>query len=83
MTDRETLLRKLSSAQFALWELHLHLNTHPDDSEALRMHDQYEIRCAKLRREYEDTYGPLSPTTGEGALWLQPPWPWDVTEDDG
>ncbi len=83
MTDRETLLRKLSSAQFALWELHLYLNTHPDDSEALRMHDQYEVKCAKLRREYEDTYGPLSPTTGEGALWLQPPWPWDVTEDDG
>ncbi len=83
MTKRETLLRKLSTVQFALWELHLYLNTHPTDMEALAMHERYEVQCAKLKSEYEDTYGPLSPMTGEGALWLQPPWPWDVSEDDG
>ena len=47
MTKREMLLRKLSTAQFALWELHLYLNTHPTDLEALALHEKYEIKCAK------------------------------------
>ena len=83
MSKRETLLRKLTAAQFALWELHLYLNTHPTDMEALAMHERYEVKCAKLRSEYEEKYGPLTPMKGEGAQWLQNPWPWDATEDDG
>lgn len=82
MTKRETLLRKLSTAQFALWELHLYLNTHPTDLEALALHEKYELKCAKLKTEFEEKYGPLSPMKGEGAAWLQNPWPWDVKEDD-
>ena len=46
------------------------------------MHEKYEMRCAALRREYEEKYGPLSPAAGEGISWLQNPWPWDVKEDD-
>lgn len=83
MTKRETFLRKLSTAQFALWELHLYLNTHPTDMEALAMHERYEVKYAKLKSEFEEAYGPLSPVTGEGAEWLKNPWPWDTTEDDG
>lgn len=82
MTKKETLLRKLSMAQFSLWELHLYLDTHANDMEALSMHEKYEIKYAKLKKEYEDTFGPISPVQGEGIEWLKNPWPWDNTEVD-
>ena len=42
MNDREMLLRKLSGAQFALWETHLFLDTHPYDANALTAKKKYE-----------------------------------------
>lgn len=82
MNQREKLLRNISSVQFALWELHLYLNTHPTDLEALAMHEQYEMKLMKLRREFEENYEPLTPMTGEGVDWLKNPWPWDVEGDE-
>ncbi len=82
MSNRETLLRQLSSVQFALWELHLYLNTHPNDLSALGMHEKHSLKYKKLKEEYEEKYGPLSPKTGEGIEWLKNPWPWDVGVGD-
>ena len=78
MNKREKLMRSLSAVQFALWELHLYLNTHPTDLEAIALHEQYEAKLRKLRDEYESKYGPLTPTVGEGVDWLKNPWPWDI-----
>ena len=78
MNKKEKLLRSLSAVQFALWELHLYLDTHPADMEAISLHEQYGIKLNKLRREYEEAYGPLTPGVGEGVDWLKNPWPWDV-----
>ena len=82
MSKREKLLRQLSSVQFALWELHLYLDTHPGDLEAISMHERYEVRFASLKKEYEEKYGPLSPMLGEGVDWLKNPWPWDKEGED-
>ncbi len=82
MSNREKLLRKLSSVQFALWELHLYLNTHPNDMSALAMHEKYELQLRKIRAEYEENYGPLTPKRGEGIEWLKNPWPWDTGAGD-
>lgn len=82
MSHREKLLRSLSAAQFALWELHLYLDTHANDMEALSLHEKYEVRYARLKQEYEASYGPLMPTKGEGLRWLNDPWPWDVQGGD-
>ena len=78
MSNREKLLRTLSSVQFALWELHLYLNTHPEDMTALGMHEKYAKKLQELTAEYEESFGPLSPRTGEGIEWLKNPWPWDI-----
>ncbi|MBQ7638611.1 MAG: spore coat protein CotJB [Clostridia bacterium] len=78
MNKREKLLKSVSQVQFALWELHLYLNTHPADMEAAALHSQYEQKLKKLCDEYEDKYGPLTPAAGEGAEWLKNPWPWDI-----
>ena len=82
MNKREKLLRSISAVQFALWELHLYLNTHPADMEALSLHEQYEMKLAKLRAEYEEKYGPLTPMRGEGIDWLKNPWPWEIEGDE-
>ncbi|MGN1131670.1 MAG: spore coat protein CotJB, partial [Ruminococcus sp.] len=34
MTERDILLKKLSSVSFAMFELRLFLDTHPDSTEA-------------------------------------------------
>ena len=49
MNKREKLMRSLSAVQFALWELHLYLNTHPTDLEAIALHEQYEAGRPLLR----------------------------------
>lgn len=82
MSKREKLLRSLSAAQFALWELHVYLDTHPTDLEAIALHEKYEKKYHALRSEYEANYGPLSPVSGEGVSWLQEPWPWDAEGRD-
>lgn len=82
MTNREKLLRNLSAIQFALWELHLYLNTHPTDMQALALHEQYKIKYAKCKKEFEEQYGPLTASRGEGIDWLKNPWPWDNQECD-
>lgn len=82
MSTREKLLRNLSSIQFALWELHLYLDTHPNDLEAVSLHEKYEMKFMNAKREYEERFGPLTPTVGEGVDWLTNPWPWDIKGDE-
>lgn len=78
MTAQQKLLRRLSALQFALWELHLYLDTHPSDLQAASMHAKHEKQLTELKAEYESRFGPLSPPKIEGADWLKNPWPWDV-----
>lgn len=81
MTQREKLLLRLSSAQFARWELHMYLDTHPNDMQAIAMEKKYADMASALVEEYESKYGPLSPRSGVAAEWLQNPWPWDYTRE--
>lgn len=79
MTDREALKRKISMAQFAAFELHLFLNTHPDNQEALEKFRKYSEKTETLTKEFEANYGPLSSSSAEGNRWewINDPWPWE------
>ena len=77
--NREELMRKLSASQFAMWELHMYLDTHPTDKEAMSLYRKYENKTKQLREDYESMYGPISYSSSETAAdWLKSPWPWDV-----
>jgi spore coat protein JB len=78
---REALLLRLSAAQFAAWEMHVFLDTHPSNKEALALRDKYVRECAQLKREYEEKYGLLTFQSGSPNQWLANPWPWDYEED--
>lgn len=80
VNERDMLLRRLSSAQFAAWETHMYLDTHPNDMAAMAIMRKYDKRAAELRAEFERKYGPLSPMDNYGEMsfeWLDSPWPWD------
>lgn len=78
MNEKNTCLKKLSAAEFALWELHLYLDTHPADLQVLALYRKMQSKYMLLRHEYVDRFGPLTALEGEGVEWLKDPWPWEI-----
>ena len=74
---KEKLLIRLSSAQFAMFELRLFLDTHPNDKDAKAMFEKYQSKYEALKKEYEEQFGPLSLNGKNSDEWLKDPWPWD------
>lgn len=79
MTEQEALRRRICAAEFAAWELHLFLDTHPDNAEAARKLEEYRAKGARLRKEYEEKYGPIGELMTEVSrwAWITDPWPWE------
>lgn len=83
MNERERLLRRLSAAQFAAWELHMFLDTHPNDAQANSKFEQYKLKASDLKKEYESKFGPITIDKSMGnAEWLSDPWPWEYMKED-
>jgi spore coat protein JB len=59
-------------------DLHLYLNTHPADREALAKYNAAAAEADTLAREYEKSFGMLS--MGRPSQypwqWIADPWPW-------
>ena len=77
MNDRKKLLMHLSATQFAAWELHMYLDTHPCDRAANEMFRKYTNEAKMLKKEFEEKYGPLTIANSNEADWLKSPWPWE------
>lgn len=76
--SRDEMLRQLSALDFYSIDLHLYLNTHPDDRDALNKYNAVVTEAGALRREFENMYGPLMQNQ-PGRLpwqWIDNPWPW-------
>ena len=84
MSEQEALRRRLYAAQFAAWELHLFLDTHPGNQEASDKLEVYEARVQKLRAEYERKYGPIGENMQDTSryAWISDPWPWEQEDND-
>lgn len=82
MTEREQILRQLASYDFAVTELHIYLDTHPDDTAAGDALSRYEAKSRLMREKFEEKFGPLSPSDENGNrwAWISDPWPWDTQE---
>ena len=80
MSERETLLNRISGAQFAAWELHMYLDTHPNDTAALKSYQKYAHETKELINQFENKFGPLVSTDVFGDNnwdWINNPWPWE------
>ncbi|MDR1892279.1 MAG: spore coat protein CotJB [Oscillospiraceae bacterium] len=85
MTEQELLKRKISVEDFAEWELHLYLDTHPQDAAAKMAMNGHVAKKQELKQQYESKYGPLTGPLNFAAptrLWLKDPWPWEYEEED-
>lgn len=65
---------------FAVQELALYLDTHPDDKEALELYRTYQRMLHKGNMDFGDKCGPLThamPVDDKTYSWLNDPWPWE------
>jgi spore coat protein JB len=85
MNEKDLLLRKIKSVDFVIWELHIFLDTHPNNTDALALHEKYSKKRDVLVAEYEQKYGPLtmsSVTSDTKWQWVSDPWPWDYIKEE-
>lgn len=79
MTERDILLKKLSSVAFAMFEIRLFLDTHPDSTDAMAKFDDLNDKYVKQKEKFEDEYGPLLSKDADSPVqWIKGPWPWEV-----
>ena len=66
------------------WELHLFLDTHPNNCDAARRLEEYRQRLARMVKEYEEKFGPMGELSSQTSrwAWINGPWPWERTGDD-
>ena len=75
---------KIATIDFALVDMHLFLDTHPDNTAIAKKINEYEEKSLNLKFEYENNYGPLTTSAENGNrwAWISNPWPWDSTIEE-
>lgn len=80
MNEREMLMNKIMKYDFALKELNLYLDTHPDCRRALALFDKYRNIKSAATEAYVSKYGPVIPEQNRNTdhwTWTDEPWPWE------
>ncbi len=76
--EREQILMEIKELNFAVIELGLYLDTHPEDQRALCLHRKHVKELKDLKDKYQKVYGPLSIYYPCNKWrWLEEPWPWE------
>ena len=78
--DKERLLYQVMAYSFAINDLNLYLDLHPDNKEILELFKKYVKEEKELCNEYVKKYGPLevSEVMGQKFDWINSPWPWET-----
>ena len=81
-SQRLSLLQQINEISFAVDDMLLYLDTHPEDKKALNYFTDISNQRNKLMDEYARKYGPL--TIDEAVSdsesiwkWSQQPFPWE------
>lgn len=80
MTQKSQLLNQIRAEDFALYDTALYLNNHPSSKEALCYYKARKENVAALKKQYENTFGPLTIDTNADNncwRWVEGPWPWE------
>ncbi|HWO55682.1 MAG TPA: spore coat protein CotJB [Paenibacillus cookii] len=76
------LLEQLQVIDFALVELNLYLDTHPDDLKRIEQYNRLAQERIPLVRKFQELYGPLMHFGHAYSKfpfeWPESPWPWQV-----
>lgn len=72
---RREMINQIRCYEFAINELALYLDTHPDDEKALCLHRKYARMVKDLKDKYQKVYGPLTINFPCNKWrWLEEPW---------
>ena len=75
---RREMMMKIRELDFAIIELALYLDTHPDDQKALCLHREYCKEVKPVKDQYQKVFGPLTiHYPCNKWRWLEEPWPWE------
>ncbi len=78
---KKEMLRKIQEYSFAIVELALYLDTHPEDQKAICLHKEYSKKLKDLSDKYQKVYGPLTiKYPCNKWRWLEEPWPWERSD---
>ena len=82
MENRAMLFKKICEIDFAIHELTLYLDTHPDSKRALELLNKFRAYRKEAVAEYEKNYGQLVITSCDAGKngkweWIDSPWPWE------
>ncbi|WP_226579425.1 spore coat protein CotJB [Halobacillus litoralis] len=80
--ERHSFMEKIQMVDFALVDLTLYLDTHPQDTQAIQQFNQLAVESRDLKTAYEQKYGPLRQYGGSFSgypwSWGDAPWPWQM-----
>lgn len=77
--EREAKLFNVMQYAFAITDLNLYLDTHPEDRRALNMLKELIKEENMAKQEYVKMYGPLkiNEVSGDKFDWINGPWSWE------
>ena len=77
---KKELLEWINIVSFAVDDVKLFLDTHPNCPEALEFFDEFKKQRVQALKEYAKYYGPLTLDTANTPMdcwkWINEPWPW-------
>ena len=78
--NRRELFEYINQISFAVDDVKLFLDTHPENQKALDYFQKYKEKRIEALKEYAEVYGPLTvDTVSENSVcWnlINEPWPW-------
>ena len=78
----ESKLRELQEVEFAVIDLNLYLDTHPEDDEAVKKLAEYSEQMEALREDYEKNetilFSHHIKNEVDLSKWINDPWPWET-----
>ena len=78
--NRLQLMHFIDIVSFQVVDIHLFLDTHPTDKEALEHFKYYTELCKKAKKLYSEKFAPLTIDTASPDCywdWVKEPWPWE------
>lgn len=85
MDNRKAIVERIKAYDFAMIEMNLYLDTHPQDKQALCLFQMYNEKRQLLVNEYEKHFGEFITTVndvqGDRFTWICDPWPWDYCKE--
>ena len=79
-SKRDELLYQIQMYMFAMKDINLYLDLHPEDDKMLQLFYDYKYKYNELKKKYESLYSPLcieNVTSTSKWTWINNPWPWD------